>query len=84
MNMNIAAIIQAVRGPVMLIALGGLIIIDYNTHFKFHQTWPVLIILFGILKLGERMAAPPPVVPPPGAGYPPPPPSAEEMGGTQS
>jgi hypothetical protein len=87
--MNSAAIIQAARGPLLLITLGALIAIDYNTHFKFHQTWPVLIILFGILKLMERMAGPPPApdIPPPGyqpgAGFQPPPPP-QDQGGTQS
>jgi len=84
MNMNVAAIIQAVRGPIMLITLGGLILIDYNTHFRFNQTWPVLIIVFGVLKLAERMAGPTPeAFPPPGPGYaaPPPPPPSPENGG---
>lgn len=88
--MNSAAIIQAARGPLMLITLGALIVIDYNTRFKFHQTWPVLIILFGILKLMERVAGPPPApyTPPPppgfdpGTGYQAPPPP-QDMGGTQ-
>jgi hypothetical protein len=87
--MNSAAIIQAARGPLMLITLGTLIVIDYNTHFKFNQTWPVLIILFGVLKLAERMAGPPPApyTPPPpayqpGTGFEPPPPP-QDQGGTQ-
>ena len=86
--MNSSGIIQAARGPLMLITLGALIVIDYNTHFKFHQTWPVLIILFGILKLMERVAGPPPApyAPPgfqPGTGFQQPPPP-QDQGGTQS
>ena len=84
-------IIQAARGPLMLITLGALIVIDYHTHFKFNQTWPVLIILFGILKLMERMAGPPPApdMPPPPPGFQPgpgfqPPPPPQDLGGTQS
>lgn len=93
--MNSSGLVQAVRGPLMLITLGALIVIDYNTRFKFHQTWPVLIILFGILKLMERMAGPPPApyTPPPpsgfgpGTGYPTepqPPPPPQEQEGAQS
>ena len=78
---NIANIIQAARGPILLITVGVLMVIDYNTPFSFGRTWPALIIVFGILKLLERMAGPPHVPsypatippgfePPPG-GYPP-------------
>ncbi len=65
--MNPVNIIQAVRGPLLLITLGALIVIDHQTHFKFHQTWPVLIIVFGVLKLMERMVGPAPEPYPPGA-----------------
>jgi hypothetical protein len=69
---NPSGIVQAARGPLMLITLGALILIDYNTNLKFHRTWPVLIILFGVLKLMERIAGPPPAPdppPPPAQGY---------------
>lgn len=89
--MNSAAIIQAARGPLLLIALGALIVIDYNTHFRFNQTWPVLIIVFGILKLMERIAGPPPAPytpPPPPPGFQPgtgfeQPPPPRDLGGNQ-
>jgi hypothetical protein len=57
--MNSANVLQAARGPILLITLGALMVIDYNTPFAFSHTWPVLIIVFGILKLLERMAGPP-------------------------
>lgn len=57
--MNPASVIQAARGPVLLITLGALMVIDYNTAYSFSHTWPVLIITFGILKLLERVAGPP-------------------------
>lgn len=56
--MNNAGIIQAARGPIMLITVGALMVIDYNTPYGFSRTWPVLFIVFGILKLLERMAGP--------------------------
>jgi hypothetical protein len=68
------ALIQAVRGPILLIALGSLFAVDHAAGPSFSRTWPVLIILLGLLKLLERAVARPavaPYVPPP-----PPPPAA--------
>jgi hypothetical protein len=53
------AFIQAVRGPIMLITLGSLVAIDYAGIYGFWRTWPILIIVFGVLKLLERAAAKP-------------------------
>lgn len=51
--------IQAIRGPVMLITLGSLVAIDYAGIYGFSRTWPILIIVFGLLKLAERASAGP-------------------------
>jgi len=73
---NAANFIQAARGPILLITVGVLMVIAYNTPFSFSHTWPVLVIVFGLLKLLERMAGPTPTpsytpgVPP---GFQPPP-----------
>jgi fatty acid desaturase len=56
-------LVQAVRGPIMLIALGTLVAMDYFGVYGFGRTWPVLIILFGILKLLEKMLAKPVITP---------------------
>jgi hypothetical protein len=53
------SLIQAVRGPIMLIALGTLVAMDYSGVYGFGRTWPVLIILFGVLKLLEKVVARP-------------------------
>lgn len=45
----------AIRGPVILITLGTLIAIDHAGGMRFSRTWPILIIMFGILKLAEFM-----------------------------
>ena len=45
---------QAIRGPIMLITLGSLVAIDYAGVYGFWRTWPILIIVFGLLKLLER------------------------------
>jgi hypothetical protein len=56
---DISGVIQAVRGPIMLITLGSLVAIDYAGIYGFWRTWPVLIIIFGLLKLLERATAKP-------------------------
>ncbi len=50
------ALVAAIRGPILLIALGLLFLADQGGSFRFTQTWPALIILFGALKLLERTA----------------------------
>jgi hypothetical protein len=63
MNTSSNSLIQAVRGPIMLITLGSLVAMDYFGIYGFSRTWPLLIIIFGILKLLEKIAEPqqPPV-----------------------
>lgn len=58
--MNGGSFVQAIRGPVMLITLGSLVAIDYAGIYGFWRTWPILVIVFGILKLAERAGAKPP------------------------
>jgi hypothetical protein len=66
MNANEVNLVRAIRGPVTLITLGTLFALNNFTNFGFHQTWPVLLIVFGLLSLLGRSAgaAPPPAVPP--------------------
>ena len=47
-------LIRAIRGPILLIALGVLLLLQRFTDFGFHRSWPILVILFGVLKLAER------------------------------
>jgi len=63
---------QAVRGPLLLITLGVLCMLHEVDVISFRFTWPVLIIMVGVLVLIERAVAPPiPVQPNPNAwaGY---------------
>jgi hypothetical protein len=53
------ALLRAIRRPVMLIAIGGLFALDHADSYSFSRTWPVLIIIFGVMKLLERAAAHP-------------------------
>jgi hypothetical protein len=56
MNGNNGTLIQAVRGPILLITLGTLLAIDHFGSYAFWRTWPALIIVFGLMKLLERAA----------------------------
>lgn len=47
-------LLRAVRGPLMLIALGILLTVDRFGDISFTKTWPVLLIVLGVLKLLER------------------------------
>ena len=50
-------LLRAVRGPVLLVALGVLFMLDYAGGMGFGRTWPVLLIVLGALKLGEHLGA---------------------------
>ncbi len=78
MNVNL---FRAIRGPIVLITIGTLFAVDNFLSVGFDRTWPVLIIVIGIMKLLERSngPAPPPYQPyqpyqPYGQTPPPPPP----------
>jgi len=60
MNGTNNSLIQAIRGPIMLITLGSLVAMDYFGVYGFSRTWPFLIIMFGILKLLEKIVEPNP------------------------
>jgi hypothetical protein len=66
MNGRPYSVLHAIRGPVTLITLGILFVLQNFTQYGFDQTWPVLLIVFGVLTLLGRTAAPlpPPTVPP--------------------
>lgn len=65
--------IRAIRGPIILITVGVLFALQSFNIYGFDQTWPVLLIVIGLLSLcgrAVRSAQPPgpggaPGVPPP-------------------
>jgi hypothetical protein len=73
------SVVRAIRGPVCLITIGALFALNNFTPYRFDQTWPVILIVFGLLSLlkrGVETSAPPPPPPPSqrpggytGAGY---------------
>jgi hypothetical protein len=65
MNANDANLVRAIRWPVTLITLGALFALNNFTIYGFHQTWPVLLIVFGLLSLLGRVT---PGVPTSGPG----------------
>lgn len=75
MNANAWEFVRAVRGPIMLITFGALTALNHTNQLDFERSWPVLIIVYGVLKLLERMVGRPvpPDIPPswqPQPGYP--------------
>jgi hypothetical protein len=68
MNARAALYIQAIRGPIVLITIGVLFAIHQAGILPFSRTWPLVIIVIGLMKLLERMVLPrgiPPTMPPP-------------------
>jgi hypothetical protein len=53
-----ALFVQAVRGPILLIAVGALFALHQAGMISFSRSWPLLIIVVGVMKLLERVAGP--------------------------
>jgi hypothetical protein len=60
MNNRAALFAQAIRGPILLITVGVLFAIQQAGVLPFSRTWPLIIIVVGVVKLVERMNAQPP------------------------
>ena len=63
---NKGTLARAIRGPILLITIGSLIAFDTFDGYSFARTWPIVIIVLGILKLFERMTDRQPEPPQPG------------------
>src|ERR1035441_6106245 len=50
---------HAVRGPLTLITVGALFVLNNFTSYGFDKTWPVILIVFGLLTLVGRSTAQP-------------------------
>src|ERR1035441_5635510 len=63
---------HALRGPLTLITVGVLFAVNNFTPYGFDKTWPVILIVFGLLTLVGRGMAPvePPAPQPPAAAPP--------------
>ena len=81
MNGSSRSMIRAIRGPVTLITIGVLFALNNFTQYGFDKTWPVLLIVFGLLSLLRRGMEPVPAeTTPPPFSYPPPPPGGYSAG----
>ncbi len=79
MNGNDVQLVRAIRGPITLITIGVLFALNNFTPYRFDQTWPVILIVFGLLSLLRRgtqpyaretgSAAPQSAWPPPPSAY---------------
>ena len=71
MNGNSHSMIRAIRGPITLITIGVLFALNNFTPYGFDRTWPVILIVFGLLSLLRRGTQPLDAPgPPPQYGYP--------------
>ena len=66
------SVLRAIRGPITLITVGVLFAFNNFTQYSFDRTWPVLLIVFGLLSLLRRSIEPPAPPPPAAPPYPPP------------
>lgn len=53
-----ADFLRALRGPVLLIALGILLLLSQLNVASFGMTWPILLIVAGLMILIERSMRP--------------------------
>jgi hypothetical protein len=58
MNGNNPSLMHAIRGLIMMITVGVLFALNQMTEFTFSRTWPALLIVLGLLSLGERFSGP--------------------------
>lgn len=69
--MNGYLFLRRMRGPIFLLTFGVTAILDVYTGIDYTRSWPLYLIVWGVLKLAENailVQSPPP---PPGApGYP--------------
>jgi hypothetical protein len=56
MSDNEINLLRAIRWPITLITLGVLFALNNFTEYRFHETWPVLLIVFGLMSLVGRGA----------------------------
>lgn len=58
MNNRAALFAHAIRGPILLITVGVLFALSQQGILSIHQSWPLILIAVGVMKLIERIYAP--------------------------
>jgi hypothetical protein len=69
--MNSYLFLRRMRGPIFLLTFGVTAILDVYTNIDYARSWPLYIIVWGVLKLAENAIlaqAPPPAPGTPGYG----------------
>src|ERR1700685_2270529 len=51
MNDQSQLLLRSIKGPIIMITVGVLFAADRFTNYQFHQTWPVLLIVIGLMQL---------------------------------
>ena len=69
MNNRLALFVQAIRGPILLITLGILFALHQAGVLSFARTWPLILIMIGVMKLIERLVMRPGPPQPTGGPY---------------
>jgi hypothetical protein len=69
MNDQSHLLLRAIKGPVIMITIGVLFAADRFTDYRFHQTWPILLIVIGILQFVAGRGRRPDYYPPPASPY---------------
>ncbi|MEO8049203.1 MAG: hypothetical protein ABI833_02195 [Acidobacteriota bacterium] len=54
---NHPSLLRSLRGPVVLVTLGTLFMIDHAGGVSIGRTWPVLLIVMGVMWLGEYLGS---------------------------
>jgi len=49
-----SSLTRAITGPIILITVGGLFALDHFTSWGFTRTWPVILIVVGLMTLLRR------------------------------
>jgi hypothetical protein len=57
-NNRAALFAQAIRGPILLITVGILFALHQSGVLSFFQTWPLVVIVAGVMMLIERLFVP--------------------------
>lgn len=70
--MNQYLFLRRMRGPIILLTFGITAIMDEYAGISYAHSWPLYIIVWGLLKLAENaiLAQNPPATPAPWPGYP--------------
>ena len=68
--MNQFLLLRRLRGPLILVTIGVMALLDQYDVLSFGKSWPLILIVIGILMLAERIALTQMPPPSPGGYYP--------------